>query len=409
MGKNQVHCLIEPAQATPIWFLYLEDILRKSCQKKHLSLIRIDNVQMLDQLAEKPITVLVVCSQNNWAQHVVNELQRRHIMPVLLGVEPTLFGETVSGITIARRIFIEKVMDYFLNCGKKRMALVGVNRNASNDNVKVETFIQNSKDMHLPASLDDVYFTDSDIVNCVTKCLNQASRYDGIICSNDYIAANLLAQAHGRGIRVPEDLFVIGLGYTLIGQYTKPTLTTTTYDEFYEMGRQAINIWHIFSSNPSLASIIISVNTEIIPRGSTAFIQPPKKEPLPADSTPPSLPIGSNSQIIRNLENCLRNCDDLDIQILHAILTGQSNEQIESSLFLAHSSLQYRLKRIYRLVNVEHRSELEKLFQYYLPNFLSSAPVRSTFLRQGAVTGPVKGQEVKPCIRHCSPANATKT
>ena len=160
-----------------------------------------------------------------------------------------------------------------------------------------------------------------------------------------------------------------GLGDTLIGRYTEPTLTTTTYDEYFEMGRQAINIWHIFSSNPSLASIIISVNTEIIPRGSTAFAQPQKKDlPLP-DSPPPNLTIGNSSQTIRNLENCLRNCDDLDIQILHAILADQSNEQIESSLYLAHSSLHYRLKRLYQFANVTSRSELEHLFKYYLPNF----------------------------------------
>ena len=368
MAKNHVYLLIEPAQAAPIWFLCMEDSLRKSCQKKRLSLVRIDELQKLDRLSEKPISVLVVCSQNNWTQHVVNELQRRHIMPILLGVVPSLFGESVSGIIMARRIFIEKVMDYFMDCGRKRMALVGVNRNASNDNVKVEAFLQNSIAMSLPATQEDVYYIDSDIVNCVDKCL-KAKKYDGVICSNDYVAATLLAQAASMGVNVPGDLYVIGLGDTMIGHYTQPTLTTTTYDEYFEMGRQAINIWHIFSENPALNSIIISVNTEIIPRGSTAFAAPRSKAPhLPA-SNPPSITIGNANQVMRNLENCLRSCDSLDIQILHAILAGQGNEQIENSLYLAHSSLHYRLKRIYQLANVENRGELEKLFQYYLPNF----------------------------------------
>ncbi len=106
MGKNQVYLLVEPAQATPIWFVCMEDSLRKSCQRKRLSLVRIHDLQKLDRLPEKPISVLVVCSQNNWTQHVVNELQRRQIMPILLGVVVSLFGESVSGVFMARRIFI---------------------------------------------------------------------------------------------------------------------------------------------------------------------------------------------------------------------------------------------------------------------------------------------------------------
>ena len=369
MGKQTVYLLVEPAQAKPVWFLCMEDSLRQSCRKKRLTLRTVDDPGQLDRLAEKPVSVLVICSQNNWTRHTVNELQRRHIMPVLLGVLPSLFGDSVSGIIMARRVLIGKVMDYFVSCGRRRMALVGVNRNAGNDNVKTEAFLQISREMGLPATEEDVYPIDPDILNCVTACLSRAERYDGVICSNDYVAAVLLAQAAARGIAVPGDLYVIGLGDTMIGRYTQPTLTTTTYDEYFEMGRQAVNIWQIFSENPSLNSIIISVSTEIIPRGSTAFSQPRSKLPPLPDTPPPDITIGNANQVMHNLENCLRNCDDLDIRILRAILSGLSIEQIESSLFLAHSSLHYRLRRIYQLANVERRSELEQLFRYYLPNF----------------------------------------
>ena len=71
---------------------------------------------------------------------------------------------------------------------------------------------------------------------------------------------------------------------------------------------------------------------------------------------------------MRSLENCLRSCDDLDIQIIHAILAGQNDEQIEDRLYLAHSSLHYRLKRLYKLSKVKNRNELKKIFRYYLPN-----------------------------------------
>ncbi len=370
MGKQTVYVLMEPAQATPIWFARITEGLRVTCQQSRLTLTPLDSPEQLDALGEKPAAVLTVCSQNDWTRHTVGALRDRGIMPVLLGVVPERFGDSVSGIIMARRIYIEKAMDYFLENGRTRMALVGVNRNASNDSVKVSAFLQNSLQQGLDTSQEDIYWIDTDIVSCVSRCLDRAGRYDGVICSNDYVAAALLAQARERGIRVPEALFVMGLGDTLIGRYTEPTLTTTTTsDEYFEMGRMAVSVWRLVSENPSLASITISVNTRIIPRGSTAFAQPQRRQLQPSDSEPPQLRIGDVNQVIRNLENCLRRCDELDMRILRAVTEGKSNEQIETELYLAHSSLHYRLRRLYQFAQVGSRSELEERFRYYLPHF----------------------------------------
>ena len=366
---NRVYVLTEPAQATPIWFSRITDGLRISCQQHRLTMVQIEDAAKLDALEEKPAAVLALCSQDNWTRHAVRELQARQIMPILLGVVPERFGDSVSGIVMARRVFIEKAVDYFVDNGRRRLALVGVNRNASNDSVKIGSFLQYCRAKVLPVTQEDVYCIDTDIVGCVTRCLDSAARYDAVICSNDYVAAALLAQARERGIRVPESLFVIGLGDTRIGRYTEPSLTTTTTsDEYFEMGRMAVNIWQLISENPSLASITISVNTRIIPRGSTAFAQPQRRDLQPEDDRPPKLHIGDVNQVIRNLENCLRRCDELDMRILRAVMAGLSNEQIEAELYLAHSSLHYRLRRLYQFAHVASRAELEAHFRYYLPH-----------------------------------------
>lgn len=367
--RNEIYLLIEPAEVKPIWFSCMEESLRKSCQKKRLSLHIVRDIAELEQYTPHPICALVLCSQNNWTLYAVNELRRFSIMPVLLGAVPEAFGPEVSGIVMARRVFIEKVMDYFVQCGRRRMALIGVNRNASNDSVKVDAFLRNGREMGLDIGPEDVYYTDTDIYSSIEGCLHHADRYDSVICSNDYVAVMLLSQASAKKIRVPENMYVIGLGNTQIGLYTEPTLTTTTDDEYFEMGRQAINVWQIFSENPSLGRIVVTVNAEIIPRGSTAFVQPHWiKEAQHAEEIP-LLKLGNGNQTLRNLENCLRRCDELDIRILHAMLAGERTEEIENNLFLAHSSLHYRMKRMYQLANVQTRKELEELFRYYLPNF----------------------------------------
>lgn len=369
MSKQTIYLLVEPADAMPVWFSRIIDGLRKSCAKSRLGLRQLMDIAELDALEETPSSVLIVCSQDTWTQHMVHELKARKIMPVLLGTIADQFGYHVSGVMLDRRTFIEKVVDYFIGCGRRKIALTGVNPNASNDGVKVDCFLRVTAQMGLSAGREDIYCIDSDILSCAQRCLDHAGQYDGIICSNDYVAAILLAQARARKIPVPEQLYVVGLGDTLLGRYTEPTLTTSSHNEFYEIGRQAVTLWHILESTPSLSNILITVGSEIIPRGSTAFSEPMDSASTLPISSAPQISIGAKSQTVRNLENCLRACDALDAQILRAILRGDSNEQIENELFLAHSSLYYRLKKLYQLANVQTRTELEDLFRFYLPNY----------------------------------------
>lgn len=369
MSKESVYMLVEPADATPIWFSRTIAGLKENCARHRLTLTQLQSFSDLDDAQENAASMIVVSSQNSWTFHAVQELKRRSIMPILLGAIPEQFGEGISGIKLARRIFIEKIMDYFVACGRKRMALVGVNHNASNDNVKADVFLQNVAQMNLVSTQEDIYWIDSDISSSVLHLLDHAAKYDSVICSNDYVAVTLLAHAKERGIRIPEDLYVAGLGDTVIGRYTSPTLTSTSEDEFFEMGRQALSIWQIMSENPFLTNIIITIGTEIIARGSTAFFQPTEETRNPHTSLEPAISIGPESQTVRNLENCLRSCDSLDLQILQGILAGKSNDQIESDLFLAHSSLYYRLRKLYQMANVPNRAELKRVFGFYLPNF----------------------------------------
>lgn len=368
--KQQIlYMMIEPAEAVPVWFSRVIEGIRKYCMKLRLSHQQIETANDLDTLPCTPVSVIVICSQNTWTQHNVNELKTRGIKPILIGVVPAQFGNGISGVMLERQALIKKVMEYFLSCGRKRMALVGVNHNASNDIVKTNVFLENAIAMGILCKDSCVYWIDKDIRSSVERFLAHSASYDSVICSNDYVAVCLMARANDLKIRIPQDLFVVGMGNTIIGRYTQPTLTSTTDDEFFEMGHQAVNAWRVLHENPDLSNITITVNAEIMVRGSTAFTKPSTQYYSMPSTNAPTISIGEESQSIRNLENCLQACDELDLKILHAILNGQSNSQIESELYLARSSLYYRQRKLYKLANVMNKNELKNKFSYYLPNF----------------------------------------
>jgi DNA-binding LacI/PurR family transcriptional regulator len=62
----------------------------------------------------------------------------------------------------------------------------------------------------------------------------------GLFCSNDEMAAGVLRAARERGVRVPEDLSVVGFDDILMSRYMDPPLTTVSVVK-EELGRRAMS------------------------------------------------------------------------------------------------------------------------------------------------------------------------
>jgi DNA-binding LacI/PurR family transcriptional regulator len=54
---------------------------------------------------------------------------------------------------------------------------------------------------------------------------------DAVFCFNDLMALGALREAHERGVRVPEDLAVVGWDDIEEGRFSTPTLTTISPDK----------------------------------------------------------------------------------------------------------------------------------------------------------------------------------
>lgn len=57
-----------------------------------------------------------------------------------------------------------------------------------------------------------------------------ATPFDGVFCANDYGAFGVIRGLSDRGIRVPDDVKVIGIDGTSFGAYSTPTLSTIQVD-----------------------------------------------------------------------------------------------------------------------------------------------------------------------------------
>ena len=369
MKSKVVYVFVEPTRPTPPWYALSIAALKKAAARRKLS---IQTINSLDEAYTDAGTraIVVIGSNDPWIHEVTASLHAHNIHPVLMGSAPGKFGEHVSGTQYSNKSSVEALMQYYYHCGRRRIALMGINSNSSNDIIKCETFIRTGHSLGIPAGHEDIFIRNAGSDNPAENFYQNIARYDGVICISDYIAIYLMQRSAALGVRVPEDLFVSGTNDILLCRYTRPTRTTTVR-RYPEAGEQAFNIWDFLTSNPGSMPLVTTVPCEIIIRGSTAFMPPPqfpltgeiKKDPPPDMSAPQEIA----SMRIRALDKCLTQCDALDMRILQGLFSNQTIEQMAESFFISEGTVSYRLKKLYIAAGVQSRSELESLFRHYIP------------------------------------------
>ena len=98
-----------------------------------------------------------------------------------------------------------------------------------------------------------------------------AARPTAIVCSNDMTAIGVLRAVYMKGLRVPQDLSVVGLDDIAFTEYTLPPLTTIRLSRA-ELARAAFNALHAQLEDAGSARLHreFLVSTSLVVRDSTA-------------------------------------------------------------------------------------------------------------------------------------------
>jgi LacI family transcriptional regulator len=97
-----------------------------------------------------------------------------------------------------------------------------------------------------------------------------AARPTAIVCSNDMTAIGVLRAAYMAGLRVPQDLSVIGLDDVDFAEYTLPPLTTIRLSrtDLAHAAFEALRTQAEDPENPKMQREFL-VSTSLVIRGST--------------------------------------------------------------------------------------------------------------------------------------------
>jgi LacI family transcriptional regulator len=105
-------------------------------------------------------------------------------------------------------------------------------------------------------------------IEAAGRLLDAAERPSAIFAFNDNLAIGAMHAARARGLRLPEDLSIVGFDDLEWAQHVTPPLTTVR-QPLAEMGRMAVSLLTRLLDNQSFEALHVELATRFIVRGST--------------------------------------------------------------------------------------------------------------------------------------------
>ena len=199
----------------------------------------------------------------------MNEIKHTKIPTVLF--DNYVANKHVAYIGSDYRSGIKELVEYLCNQGHKKIALLNGSENSYISNARSQEFIKELelKNISIDNKLIDycMNFVPETAKTAIPKFIKNGAT--AIICASDLIAAVTINELHRLGLRVPDDISVIGYDDLPISKYLAPPLTTIKQERF-TLGKTAFTVLSQLISGIPVSTTLL--HSELIIRDSVAKI-----------------------------------------------------------------------------------------------------------------------------------------
>ena len=179
---------------------------------------------------------------------------------------PTVDSDNLSGGQMAA--------GHLLDLGHRRIALIGGRPDLESAKLREQGFRQALAEAGVEVDESLIYAGDYDPKVSATAARDLLSREDrptAVFAANDVTAIATIEVARSMGLRVPEDLSVIGFDNIPESALCTPQLTTVS-QPIRTMGERAVGMLIRLIRKEELETMRISLATELVVRSSTAAV-----------------------------------------------------------------------------------------------------------------------------------------
>ena len=195
----------------------------------------------LDMLAQKRVDgILVMCSE--YLPDSLNILTNFETIPMVVmdwgpNVDTDIIQDnSFNGGYLATQHLIEN--------GHKHIGIIAGELSKTTAKTRYEGFVHAMQEAGLtinPNWVMEGFFEPEDGYECMNKILKQAELPTAVFCCNDVMALGAISAITEKGLRVPEDISIIGYDNIHSSRFYAPPLTTV-HQSKSRLGAQAVNL-----------------------------------------------------------------------------------------------------------------------------------------------------------------------
>ena len=165
------------------------------------------------------------------------DLERRRDTTPLVLLGERVFDGPADHVAIDNVLAARAATAHLINLGRGRIAAIGVQPlpTSQTAHLRLRGYQEALAEAGLPARPEWAVEVDryhrADGAAAMRRLLELPERPDAVFCFNDLIALGAMREAYEQGVRVPDDLAVVGWDDIEEGRYSTPTLTTISPDK----------------------------------------------------------------------------------------------------------------------------------------------------------------------------------
>lgn len=198
---------------------------------------------------------------------VMEMLASRHIAAVYLDLGRV--AHSISNILVDYEHGIAEALEYLTTLGHRQIAYIGGPPRLPSAQRRKQAFIDTAVRLGLePSRMIDSDFTVRGAYAACSRLLENGAP-SAILAGNDLTAIGVLHRAYDAGLRVPENLSVVGFDDILFAEYTQPALTSVAVPRT-DIGKVAFDALWEMMADPELAGREFRLGTRLIVRQSAA-------------------------------------------------------------------------------------------------------------------------------------------
>jgi LacI family repressor for deo operon, udp, cdd, tsx, nupC, and nupG len=149
---------------------------------------------------------------------------------------------------------------HLLSLGRRRVAAITEPADSLVGRLRLEGYQEALADWAQPADpvlVVEGRFDFESGYSAAERLLDADARPDGVVAANDLTAVGAIARLRERGVRVPEDVAVVGYDDSELGRLYHPPVTTIAQPK-YDLGRRGVELLlgRIEGDGPAAAEVL---------------------------------------------------------------------------------------------------------------------------------------------------------